>query len=118
MRAAGSQGVTEVEQEEEWSKRKKERKKTPLKKEREMREKVEQELNRLEKGRIRMKSVRSKTDKTRLKKGRRGEQSQRGKDGLTQPNQMVVFKIKSVCRLSCWKLESNICHPERSHSFA
>lgn len=28
------------------------------------------------------------------------------------PNQMAVFKIKSVCRLSCWKQESNICCPE------
>lgn len=24
-----------------------------------------------------------------------------------------VFKIKSVCRLSCWKQESNICCPKR-----
>lgn len=24
-----------------------------------------------------------------------------------------VFKIKRVCRLSCWKQESNICCPER-----
>lgn len=29
------------------------------------------------------------------------------------PHQMAAFEIKSVCRLSCWKQESNICCPER-----
>lgn len=39
--------------------------------------------------------------------------TRRGKMVRVHPGQMAVFKIKSVCRLSCWKQESNICCPER-----
>lgn len=39
------------------------------------------------------------------------EKKRRGNMDRVDPNQMAAFKIKSVCRLSCWKQESNICCP-------